>query len=98
MRNIEVDNKRLELLCRQYHVKRLAVFGSVLKGEDTSGSDLDLLVEFEPGKTPGFAYFHLQEELSHLFRQTVDLNTPAELSRYFRDDVVRAAHNIYVNQ
>ncbi len=98
MRNLKVDNQRLELLCREYHVKRLAVFGSVLKGHEKPGSDLDLLVEFEAGKTPGFSYFHLQDALSHLFGQTVDLNTPAFLSRYFRDEVVRTAQNVYVDQ
>lgn len=98
MRDLEVDNGKLESLCREYHVKRLAVFGSVLKGADTPGSDLDLLVEFEPGKTPGFAYFHLQDKLSYLFGQTVDLNTPAFLSRYFRDEVVRTARNVYVDR
>jgi uncharacterized protein len=98
MRNLEVDNISLELLCRKYHVKRLAVFGSVLKGQDKPGSDLDLLVEFEAGKTPGFAYFHLQDALSNLFGKTVDLNTPAFLSRYFRDEIVRTAHNVYVDK
>ncbi len=98
MKNLEVDRIRLESLCRQYHVKRLAIFGSVLKGEDLPGSDLDLLVEFETGKTPGLAYFHLQDELSYLFGQTVDLNTPGFLSRYFRDEVVQTAQNVYANQ
>ncbi|HWF44935.1 MAG TPA: nucleotidyltransferase family protein [Candidatus Kapabacteria bacterium] len=98
MLNLTVDRGRLESLCREYHVKRLAVFGSVLKGHDKPDSDLDLLVEFEAGKTPGFAYFHLQDELSLLFGQTVDLNTPAFLSRYFRDEVVRTAQNVYVDQ
>lgn len=98
MKNLEVDRIRLESLCRQYHVKRLAVFGSVQKGEDLPGSDLDLLVEFATGKTPGLAYFHLQDELSHLFGQTVDLNTPGFLSRYFRDEVVRNAENVYVDR
>ena len=97
MKNLEVDRIRLESLCRQYHVKRLAVFGSVLSGDDSPGSDLDLLVEFESGKTPGLAYFHLQDELSYLFGQTVDLNTPGFLSRYFREEVVRNAQNVYVN-
>src|ERR1039457_4085188 len=98
MRNLEVDHGRLESLCREYHVKRLAVFGSVLKGHEKPSSDLDLLVEFEAGKTPGFAYFHLQYKLSHLFGKTVDLNTPAFLSRYFRDEVVKTAQNVYVDR
>jgi predicted nucleotidyltransferase len=57
MRNLKFDKGKLESLCREYYVKRLAVFGSVIKGEDKPGSDLDLLVEFEAGKTPDFAYF-----------------------------------------
>ncbi len=94
---IPYDNSKLESLCREYHVQRLAVFGSVARGEDTPGSDLDMLVEFEPGRTPGLAYFNLQEELSYLFGQTVDLNTAAFLSRYFRDQVVREAKPLYAH-
>ena len=98
MQQLHVDRLKLEALCREYHVKRLAIFGSSLREEDTPGSDLDLLVEFEPGKIPGFGYFHLQDELSYLFGKTVDLNTAGFISPYFREEIVKTASNVYVQQ
>jgi predicted nucleotidyltransferase len=97
MRNLAYDQTKLEALCREYHVQRLAIFGSVLKGTDTPGSDLDLLVEFDPHSTPGWDMFIFQDKLSHLFGQTVDLNTPGFLSRYFRDEIMKTAHTIYAD-
>ena len=87
--------KLLEDLCRSYQVKRLAVFGSVLRGEDTPTSDLDLLVEFEGPRTPGLRFFRFERELSALFGHKVDLNTPKFLSPYYRDEVTASARNIY---
>ncbi len=98
MQQLDVDRTKLDALCREYHVTRLAIFGSSLNGEDTAASDLDLLVEFEPGKIPGFGYFHLQDELSYLFGKTVDLNTPGFISPYFREEIIRTASNVYVQQ
>jgi predicted nucleotidyltransferase len=89
------DAKLLENLCQAYRVKRLAVFGSVLSGEDTSESDLDLLVEFESPRTLGLRFFRFERELSAIFGHKVDLNTPGFLSPYFRDEVVASAKNIY---
>jgi predicted nucleotidyltransferase len=86
----------LESLCQAYHVKRLAVFGSVLSGNDRPESDLDLLVEFEPEQGPGWGMFTLEEKLSSLFSAKVDLNTPGFISKYFRDEVLRTAQNLYV--
>ncbi len=57
---------------------------------------MDVLVEFEPGHVPGFAFFDMQEELSGILRRSVDLHTPGSLSRYFRDRVVREAQDQYV--
>ena len=82
-------------ICARYHVRRLAVFGSSLNGEGTTESDLDLLVEFEPGHTPGLAFFTLEDELSEALGRKVDLNTPAFLSRYFREAVIKEAQDIY---
>jgi predicted nucleotidyltransferase len=93
--NLTYDAKLLEDLCRTYRVKRLAVFGSVLRGEDKPASDLDLLVEFEGPRTPGLHFFRFERELSALFGHKVDLNTPKFLSPYYRDEVSASAHNIY---
>jgi predicted nucleotidyltransferase len=82
-------------LRERYGVQSLALFGSMARGEAHPGSDLDLLVTFEPGRTPGLAYFALQDELTALLGQPVDLNTPAFLSPYFRDEVIREAIVLY---
>ena len=80
-------------LCRRYGIRRLSLFGSVLKGTDGPDSDIDLLVEFEPDNAPSLlGMAAIEAELSDLLgRRRVDLRTPQELSRYFRDEVVCAA-------
>ncbi len=83
-------------LCERHHVRRLALFGSVLRDDFGPDSDVDVLVEFEPGKTPGFGFISVQDELSELLGRRVDLNTPACLSRYFRDEVLSEAEDLYV--
>jgi predicted nucleotidyltransferase len=61
---IDIPKKELEELCKRHHIKSLALFGSVLRNDFTPESDIDVLVEFEPGYTPGFAFFDIQAELS----------------------------------
>lgn len=85
----------VEGLCRRYHVARLALFGSASRGQDRVDSDLDLLVSFQPGYTPGMAFFTFQEELHDVLGRPVDLNTPEDLSRFFRDQVLREAKVVY---
>ncbi len=85
----------LAVFCRRHHVRRLSLFGSALRDDFGPESDLDILVEFEPGHTPGFAFFGMQDELSELFGRKVDLNTPAFLNRYFRQDVLKSAQVQY---
>jgi predicted nucleotidyltransferase len=77
-------------------VRRLALFGSILRDDFRPDSDIDVLVEFEPGATPGFGFFGMQDELSGILGRKVDLNTPQCLSKYFRDEVLREAHALYV--
>lgn len=93
--NFDVSADVLADFCRRHHIRRLALFGSVLRDDFTPHSDVDVLVEFEPGKTPGLAFFGMQDELSELLGRKVDLNTPAFLSRYFRDRVLREAKVVY---
>lgn len=90
-----IPELQLANLCRRYQVHRLSVFGSVLRGDDDADSDLDLLVEFEPGAVVGLKFITLQRELSDLLGREVDLNTPAFLSRHFRDRVVEQAQVLY---
>ena len=93
---VAVDRRQLADFCRKHHIRRLAFFGSVLREDFRPDSDVDVLVEFEPGHRVGLAFFQMQEELSQIFKRRVDLNTPAFLSRYFRDEVMREAQEQYV--
>ena len=86
----------IENLCQRRGVQRLAVFGSALRDDFAPDSDVDLLVEFRPGATPGLEFFTIQEELTELLGRTVDLQTAESLSPYFRDDVLAVAKDIYV--
>ena len=82
---------------KAYGVKKLGVFGSVARGDATGESDIDFLVEFETGKVPGLiGLCRLQRELSELLDgRKVDLRTPQELSKYFRDEVLAQAEVQY---
>jgi hypothetical protein len=81
--------------CRRHHIRKLAVFGSVLHDDARPDSDLDVLVEFEPGHVPGLAFFAMEQELSELLGRKLDLNTPQFLSKYFRDRVIEEAEVQY---
>jgi uncharacterized protein len=97
MSHLPLNQEILAQLCRRHGIRRLSLFGSVLKGTARPDSDVDLLVEFEPGAKP--SYFDLaaiEEELSGLLAgRRVDLRTPPELSRHFRDQVLREAEVQY---
>jgi predicted nucleotidyltransferase len=75
----------------------MALFGSVVRDDFTSDSDVDVLIEFEPGHCIGLiAFAGLENALSDLLGRNVDLNTPASLSPYFREQVLAQAENVYV--
>jgi predicted nucleotidyltransferase len=95
---ISIDRRQVETFCRRHDIRKLSLFGSVLREDFGPQSDIDVLVEFEPGRTPGFEFFDLQEELSGIFGRRVDLHTPGSLSRYFRDEVVANAAVQYVRE
>jgi predicted nucleotidyltransferase len=83
--------------CRRHHIRRLALFGSVLRDDFRPESDVDVLVEFEPGHCVGFITFAgMENELSDLIGRKVDLNTPAGLSMYFREEALAEAETRYV--
>ena len=90
---IEVSHKELFEFCRGNSIRRLALFGSVLTERFSDSSDVDVLVEFQPGARVGYLRMAAMErELSLLFGgRKVDLRTPGELSPYFRDEVLRTA-------
>lgn len=91
IRSIDIPSETIAAFCQRHHIRRLALFGSVLRDDFTADSDLDVLVEFEDGHTPGLAFFGMQEELGEILGRQVDLNTPGFLSRYFRDEVLKEA-------
>jgi len=94
--NVQISPDDLADFCRRHHVRRLALFGSVLRDDFGPNSDVDVLVEFEQGHTPGLTFFTIQDELSELLGRNVDLNTQGFLSRYFRDQVLAEAEDVYV--
>jgi predicted nucleotidyltransferase len=91
------DDAALAALCRRYRIRRLSLFGSTLQGTNRPDSDVDLLVEFEPGAKPGLLTMaRIEIELAPLLAgRKVDLRTAQDLSRYFRDEVVRTAEVQY---
>lgn len=92
MNKVKLNGEVLAEFCRENHVTKLSLFGSVLREDFRFDSDVDVLVEFEEGHTPGMiGLARMEAELSTLFDREVDLRTPQDLSRYFRDEVVRTA-------
>ncbi|MFB2879977.1 nucleotidyltransferase family protein [Floridanema aerugineum] len=90
---IEIPKKEIEQFCQRHHIRKLSLFGSVLRDDFTPESDIDFLVEFQPGKTPGyFKLVSMEMELSEMLKgRKIDLRTPNELSIYFRDRVIAEA-------
>jgi hypothetical protein len=94
---IEVPRETLAEFCRRHHIRKLSLFGSVLRDDFTPESDIDVLVEFDPAHIPGLIRFAGMEiELSGILGRKVDLNTPNFISRYFRDKVLSEAQVQYV--
>ena len=92
---IDLPREKIADFCRRRHIRRLALFGSVLTDEFGPDSDVDVLVTFEPGHAPGFDFVDIEDELSEILGRKVDLNTPGFLSRYFRGKVAAEAEVYY---
>ena len=92
---VAVDRERIAAFCRLHQIRRLALFGSVLRDDFRPDSDVDVLVEFVPGRVPGLAFFSMQRDLSKILGRKVDMNTPQCLSRYYRDRVLSEAEVVY---
>jgi len=91
-----LSKEKLIAFCQKNHIRRLSVFGSALRGELRPDSDIDLLVEFEPGHTPGlFSIVRMEMELTEALGRKVDLRTAEDLSQYFRDEVLENAEVQY---
>ncbi|WP_435009346.1 nucleotidyltransferase family protein [Tundrisphaera lichenicola] len=93
---LPIPTDRIAEFCERNHIAKLSLFGSAIRDDFRPESDVDVLVEFEPGQVPGLGFFGMQEELSEIFGRRVDLNTPAWLSQYFRVQVQSEALPLYV--
>ena len=93
---IRIDNDALAAFCRARGIRKLSLFGSVIRDDfDPRRSDIDVLAEFEPGVHPGLNFFGYGEELAAILGRKVDFNTLAWLSKYFRDQVLSEAVTVY---
>jgi uncharacterized protein len=90
------DREAIARFCQRHHIRRLALFGSVLRDDFRPDSDVDVLVDFEPGHAVGLIRLAgIERELGSLIGRRIDLRTAADLSRYFRQEVVEAARELY---
>ncbi len=97
IKNIMIPQRMITEFCRCHHIRRLSLFGSVLRGDFRPESDVDVLVVFEPGVNVGFfKLYDLEKELSQILDgRKVEISTPKSLSRYFRDQVLVEAEVLY---
>jgi predicted nucleotidyltransferase len=90
--NIHIPSEKISEFCKKHHIRKLSLFGSALRDDFTPESDLDILVEFEPGTRVGMIRLAgLEIELGEILGRKVDLNTPGFLSKYYRDKVLAEA-------
>jgi predicted nucleotidyltransferase len=95
--HVSIDRDALAAFCQRHHIKRLALFGSVLRDDFRPDSDIDVLVEFLPGHVPGLTFMSIERELSALLHgRRVDLVTPKFLNPRIRDLVLNGAEALYV--
>lgn len=97
-RHLAINREKIAEFCEHHHIRRLAIFGSALRDDFTADSDVDVLVDFVPRHVPGFfGLFDMEEEMSVIFGgHKVDIRTPEDLSRYFRDKVIAKSEVQYV--
>ena len=93
--HIDLPRARIAEFCREHGIRRLSLFGSVLRDDFALASDVDVLVEFQPGERVGLRFFRMETELTELLGRKVDLNTPGFLSPAFRDEVLAEAEVVY---
>jgi len=97
--NIKIPEERIAEFCKRNHICKLSLFGSVLREDFNLESDIDMLVEFKPGQVVGLLRLAGMEiELSKILGHKADLRTPAELSRYFRQEVCDSAKVLYAQR
>ena len=94
--NVSIDRDTVMAFCRRHHIKRLALFGSVLGDAFRPDSDVDMLVEFESGHVPGLNFISIERECSELLGRRVDLVTPRSLIPPIRARALTNAVPLYV--
>jgi predicted nucleotidyltransferase len=96
-RNVDMPEEKIAEFCKRHHIRRLALFGSALREDFTPNSDVDVLVEFEPGTRVGMIRLAgIELELSRILGRKVDMNTPGFISKYYREEVLAEAEDQYV--
>jgi uncharacterized protein len=94
--HIELPKEEINKFCQKNHIRRLALFGSVLRDDFGPESDIDFLVEFDPPHIPGLLRLsEMESELSEIVGRKADLRTAGDLSRYFRDEIIQSAEIEY---
>lgn len=98
--NIDISKEKIVDFCQRWNIAKLSLFGSVLRDDFRPDSDIDVLVEFQPGHTPGFLKLHrMQEEFSKLLgNRHIDLVTPKSLNHRIRDRILAEAEVYYVEE
>lgn len=95
--NIDIPKEKIAEFCQRHYIKRLALFGSALRDDFTPDSDVDILVEFEPGTRVGMIRLAgIELELCGILGRKVDMHTPGFISKYFRNQVLEEAKDQYV--
>ena len=97
LNRIQIPKDLIAEFCRRHNIRRLSFFGSILREDFRTDSDVDVLVEFEPGREVGlFRLAAMERELSELLGgRKADIRTPEDLSRYFRRKVMSIAEVQY---
>ena len=94
--NLQIPRDAIADFCRRHHIRKLALFGSAVRDDFRPGSDVDVLVEFDPSHIPGLEFFSMERELSDIVGREVELHTPQFLSPYFRDKALAESEVQYV--
>ncbi len=96
---IEIPQDKIAEFCQRNHIRKLSFFGSFIRDDFREDSDIDVLVEFEPGHEVGLIRMAaIERELSDILGRKADMRTPAELSRYFRDEVIQNSKVQYAQE
>ena len=92
---LRIPSHQIASFCHEHHIRSLALFGSFVRNAEGPDSDVDVLVDFEPGHVPGFDFFLIEAKLSRLFGRQVDLQTTSFLSPEVRDSALSEAVVVY---